>query len=56
MSEHDLNRVFARSSARELTPEELAEVSGGDGTSYSQATSVPSGDIIPNYPDDINVC
>jgi hypothetical protein len=54
MPEQESNRVLARSIARELTPEELTEVSGGS-TSYSQATSVPSGDIIPSYPDDTTV-
>ena len=56
MSEVNRNRVFARSHARELTFHELAEVSGGDGSdSYCQATSIPSGDVIPSYPDDTNV-
>lgn len=46
----DLNRAFARAKARELTPEELREVYGGDGgdggTSYCAGTSIPSGDVV----------
>jgi hypothetical protein len=54
MSEVRLNRVFARSKARELTLEEQLEVGGGNTgpNSFSQATSVPSGDVIPSFPDD----
>jgi hypothetical protein len=54
MLEQERNRVYARSIARELTPEELTEVGGGASTN-SQATSVPSGDPIQSYPDDTTI-
>jgi hypothetical protein len=55
MSEETGNRVLARSKARELTAEEMTQISAGGGSnSYCTGHSLPSGDPVP-VEDDIVV-
>lgn len=56
MSNANLNRVFARSNARELTTEELSKVNGGSpGDSSCSGSTHGGGDHVQVPGDDVNV-